>query len=152
MPGFYGTNSVKWLCRIELADRRADGLFTKDLYNDVDPVTGKSSPVWKLGPDSLIVEPTDKSEITNTDVEIIGWAWSHTEIHVVEVSTNDGATWEKAKVKPRKDLSWQQFSCNWHPPGSGVYHLQSRAVDVEGNVQPMAQTRNAVHRIAVTVS
>ena len=34
VPGYYGTNSVKWLSRLELADRRADGPFTTLLYND----------------------------------------------------------------------------------------------------------------------
>ena len=28
MPGYYGTNSVKWVCRLELADARSESLFT----------------------------------------------------------------------------------------------------------------------------
>ena len=36
VPGFYGTNSVKWLTRLTLADRRADSPFTTRWYNDPD--------------------------------------------------------------------------------------------------------------------
>ncbi len=34
IPGFYGTNSVKWVCRIDAAAARAPGIFTNELYND----------------------------------------------------------------------------------------------------------------------
>src|SRR5262249_56195340 len=33
VPGFYGTNSVKWLTRVTLAEERASGPFTKRWYN-----------------------------------------------------------------------------------------------------------------------
>jgi DMSO/TMAO reductase YedYZ molybdopterin-dependent catalytic subunit len=36
VPGYFGTNSVKWLRRITLADRRSDGLFVTRYYNDPD--------------------------------------------------------------------------------------------------------------------
>src|SRR5262245_15455639 len=39
VPGFYGTNSVKWLYRMTLADRRADGPFVTTFYNDREPGT-----------------------------------------------------------------------------------------------------------------
>ena len=35
VPGFYGTNSVKWLSEICVQDIRASGHFTTDLYNDI---------------------------------------------------------------------------------------------------------------------
>jgi len=44
VPGFYGTNSVKRLMRLHLADRRAGGPFTAQLYND--PVDGSTRQVW----------------------------------------------------------------------------------------------------------
>ena len=55
VPGFYGTNSVKWLTRLTLADKRATGPFTTRWYND--PVrdaagrpTGATTPVWSIAP------------------------------------------------------------------------------------------------------
>jgi DMSO/TMAO reductase YedYZ molybdopterin-dependent catalytic subunit len=62
VPGFYGTNSVKWLTRMTLAESRASGPFTTRWYND--PVlddagreTGDTKPVWSIAPESLIVSP-----------------------------------------------------------------------------------------------
>ncbi len=55
-PGFYGTNSVKWLWRLTLADRRAGGLFTTRYYNDPLP-DGRTRPVWALAPKSVFVAP-----------------------------------------------------------------------------------------------
>jgi DMSO/TMAO reductase YedYZ molybdopterin-dependent catalytic subunit len=37
VPGFYGTNSVKWLWRLHLAEYRAEGPFTTQFYNDTPP-------------------------------------------------------------------------------------------------------------------
>jgi DMSO/TMAO reductase YedYZ molybdopterin-dependent catalytic subunit len=50
VPGYYGTSAVKWLWRIELAEGRAGGRFTTELYNDPDPSTGGTRPVWRRRP------------------------------------------------------------------------------------------------------
>ena len=58
VPGYYGTNSVKWLWRMHLAERRAEGPFTTVFYNDsrsaVDIAAGLPSlrPVWAIAPES----------------------------------------------------------------------------------------------------
>jgi DMSO/TMAO reductase YedYZ molybdopterin-dependent catalytic subunit len=56
VPGFYGTNSVKWLTRITVAKTRATGAFTTRWYNDPVPTptgatSGTTVPVeeWKDG-------------------------------------------------------------------------------------------------------
>ncbi len=59
VPGFYGTNSVKWLTRMTLAEARATGPFTTRWYNDpvLDEIGHESSettPVWSVAPGSLI--------------------------------------------------------------------------------------------------
>ncbi|WP_162917412.1 molybdopterin-dependent oxidoreductase [Dongia deserti] len=56
VPGYYGTNSVKWLWRLHLADRRAEGQFASVLYND--PLDAREiaagqperRPVWAVAP------------------------------------------------------------------------------------------------------
>jgi DMSO/TMAO reductase YedYZ molybdopterin-dependent catalytic subunit len=62
VPGYYGTNSVKWLTRLTLADVRASGPFTTRWYND--PIldvegkpTGATTPVGPIAPESVIVSP-----------------------------------------------------------------------------------------------
>ncbi len=62
VPGFYGTNSVKWLSRLTLARERATGPFTTRWYNDVirDELgrpTGATRRVWSIAPESVVGSP-----------------------------------------------------------------------------------------------
>ncbi len=73
MPGFYGTNSVKWLTRITLSDRRTAGPFTTRYYNDplrdgAGRETGETTPVWSVAPESLIVSPAP-DELVGPSIE-----------------------------------------------------------------------------------
>ena len=57
VPGYYGTNSVKWLWRLHVAAHRAHTLFTTSLYNDAadehDIAAGLPArrPVWTIAPE-----------------------------------------------------------------------------------------------------
>jgi DMSO/TMAO reductase YedYZ molybdopterin-dependent catalytic subunit len=150
-PGYYGTNSVKWLCRIEAASRRANGYFTRELYNDRLPGTDATKPVWDIAPESIIVSPRDGAQSASTDLSISGWAWSRAAIAAVDVSTDGGKNWAAAVVEPRRDSSWQRFSYRWSANRGGQFALLSRATDRDGTVQPLVGARNAVHRVSITV-
>jgi len=150
VPGYYGTNAVKWLWRIELADRRPDGPFTTVFYNDPAP-GGGTRPVWEAPPEALIVAPAPGAALGSGAVEIWGRAWAAAGIERVEVSADGGASWAPADVGPRVDWSWQRFALKWTPPGPGAYTLVPRAVDAAGAVQPLDAARNAAHRVPVTV-
>lgn len=150
-PGYYGNNSVKWLCRIDAAARRADGFFTKELYNDPGDREGETKPVWEIAPESLIVRPVNDKSIPEKEVTIWGWAWSSEEIVNVAVSTDGGSSWRAANVAPREHASWQRFEIPWKPGGSGQYEIISRAEDLAGRCQPMTGARNAVHKITIDV-
>lgn len=147
VPGFYGTNSVKWLWRLTLADRRADGLFTTRYYNDALPEGGRR-PVWALAPESVIVSPAP-GERVGGPVELRGWAWGDAPITRVEVSGDGGASWEPAAVAPRRDRAWQAWRLLWRPLVFGPAVLMCRATDAEGHTQPSAEARNAVYRVEV---
>ena len=150
-PGYYGTNSVKWLCRLEVADRRADAYFTKELYND--PAQGGASrPVWEIEPESIIVRPTPESTVPGAEVVISGWAWSSAEIEFVEVSTDGGTSWRSAQVEPRVGHAWQRFSLPWAPVEAGRFEILSRVTDIAGRRQPLEGARNSVHRVQCIVS
>ncbi|MEZ0332797.1 MAG: molybdopterin-dependent oxidoreductase [Gemmatimonadales bacterium] len=123
VPGWYGTNSVKWLSRMTLADRRAAGLFTTVLYNDVvSEIEGDSppslNPTWEIAPDSVIVapEPDERRPVAKSG-EIWGWAWAAAGIRTVEISVDGGRTWRAAAVEPRERWSWQRLSHGnrWRP-------------------------------------
>ena len=150
VPGFYGTNSVKWLCRLELADARPVGPFTTDLYND--PVEGGGTkPVWEIEPESIFVFPTPGETLRRGVQEIWGRAWSSAEIVSVEISFDGGDTWSSAQLTPRVGHAWQTFAIDWEPPAAGNFRLQCRATDAVGRTQPLTNARNAVYSVDVVV-
>jgi len=155
VPGFYGTNSVKWLSRLHISDRRAEGLFTTELYNDPadrDGHAGKLRPVWEIRPEALIVAPPPATELPpGLPCTVWGWAWSDDGISRVEVSTDCGRSWHAATLERRTGRGWQRYSHVWKPEKPGTTELRARAFDVSGACQPEDGTRNAVHRVMVRV-
>jgi DMSO/TMAO reductase YedYZ molybdopterin-dependent catalytic subunit len=157
VPGFYGTNSVKWLTRITLAERRAPGPFTTRWYND--PVlngtggeTGKPTPVWSIAPESLIVSPAPHETIElSVEREIWGWAWADGGVRNVHVRTDDATTWRAAKLEPPRGGEWRRFSIPWTPRQRGVVVLASRAEAMGGLLQPISGRRNAIHDVRANV-
>lgn len=147
IPGFYGTNCVKWLSRLHLADRRADGPFTTLLYND--PVEGGTRPVWQIAPESVIVSPAPDAQLGAHDVEIWGWAWADGGVATVEISTDGGQNWRAAELAPQSGRSWQKFRAIWDAGGEGAAVLTSRAADHHGTTQPASDWRNAVYAVKV---
>jgi sulfane dehydrogenase subunit SoxC len=158
VPGFYGTNSVKWLYRVTLTDRRADGLFTTRFYNDPLPPSaenpaGGSKPVWEVAPHSLIVHPAPGAVVKlGEPVEIWGRAWGVKPIRAVEIDVDGDAAYPATFVEPREQWSWQRFSFTWRPERAGPTSLSSRAVDTSGETQPLSGARNAVYSVEITVA
>ncbi|MBX3502185.1 MAG: molybdopterin-dependent oxidoreductase [Alphaproteobacteria bacterium] len=158
VPGYYGTNSVKWLWRLRLAEHRADGMFTGRFYNDETSEEDRAAglgprrPVWAIAPESVIVEPSpDTMVATGEPVEIWGWAWSFREVAAVEVSVDGGATCARAALEPRRGWAWRRFSLIWRPDERGEAILRARARDVDGTAQPEDGARNAAHSVRVFV-
>lgn len=150
VPGFYGTNSVKWLKRITLADRRADGPFTTALYNDPAEDGGRR-PVWAVMPESALVAPAPNTVLGVQKTVIWGWAWGALPIERVEVSSDGGGSWREAKLEPRHQFSWQRFALIWRPQSRGPTTIMARAHDASGAMQPVAAARNAVHAVEVDI-
>ena len=157
VPGFYGTNSVKWLTSLTLAAERAEGAFTTRWYNDpapdADPVdAAKTIPVWAVAPESVIVAPAPgEKQRCGAPSEIWGWAWADDAVASVDISTDAGASWSAAELEPREDRSWQRFRALWQPVAPGPATLCSRATSRSGVTQPVSGRRNAVHRVEVRV-
>jgi DMSO/TMAO reductase YedYZ molybdopterin-dependent catalytic subunit len=157
VPGFYGTNSVKWLTRITLADARATGQFTTRWYND--PVrddagqpTGATTPVWSIAPESVIVSPApDRMLPVGEPVEIWGWAWADGGVSAIEISLDGASSWAPAAVDPAAGRAWQRFAATWRPGHRGSHRLASRATSRDERRQPPAGARNAIHHVPVTV-
>lgn len=157
VPGFYGTNSVKWLTRMTLAPDRARVRFTTRWYSD--PVldargdeTGETTPVWSVAPESVIVSPAPRDTIERLEErEIWGWAWADRGVSSVQVRISDETEWRPAELEPVRGREWQRFSFAWTPRHRGPVLLASRAETRSGQRQPMAGRRNAIQGVNVNV-
>lgn len=153
VPGFYGTNSTKWLTELELRAERCTGHFTTVLYNDQIHSGGHTlqRPVWGIAPHSLIVSHQDRGTVTAGPQRVAGWAWAGCGIAQVELSVDGGATWQGAQLERRVDFSWQRFTLDLTLAGGG-HRLLCRAVANDGAIQPPSGARNewfAIHVDAV---
>jgi sulfane dehydrogenase subunit SoxC len=150
VPGYYGTNSVKWLSAISLHNERPKSLFTTRLYNDWQ--SGKAVPVWEIAVNSRLLTPVAGASLPPGAVEILGRAWSHAEVQTVELSVDGGANWFKAELEPRAGgYAWQTFRARWVSPEPGRYEIAVRASDVEGRIQPESLHINQIQRVPFTV-
>ncbi len=153
VPGFYGTNSTKWLIELDLRAERCTGHFTTVLYNDQIASGGHTvqRPVWGIAPHSLIVSHQDRGTVAAGPQRVEGWAWAGAGIAHVEVSVDGGATWQGAQLERRIDFSWQRFTLDV-TLASGGHRLLCRAVANDGAIQPPSGARNewfAIHVDAV---
>lgn len=155
IPGYYGTNSVKWLTRITLADSRAPGPFTTRWYND--PMrdaeggdTGRTEPVWAIAPESLIAAPAAKAALGKV-CDIWGWAWADGGVRTLDVTCDGGATWQPAQLEAPRGHEWQRFALPWTPTTRGTARLASRAESYDGARQPDFAWRNTIQWVSVTV-
>ncbi|CAN7780443.1 molybdopterin-dependent oxidoreductase [Variovorax sp. LjRoot175] len=152
VPGWFGTNMTKWLCRLSVQGRRANSPFTTDWYNRDSEHEGKviREPVWAVEPNSMITHPAPDDTISTDDVEVKGWAWSNNGIGGVALSADGGATWQEAEVRPRREFEWQQFAATLPLPRTpGPMSIVARARDADGSIQPLSGTRNTAHSVQI---
>jgi sulfane dehydrogenase subunit SoxC len=150
VPGYFGTNHVKWLAALTLADQRPEHLFTTRLYQRVEPGADLPVPVRDLDVTSLITAPREGQAVPPGTVTICGWAWSAVPVTAVDIGVL--GTWQRAELEPRSggDYAWQRFSATLHL-GPGDYRIQARATDYRGHVQPQADARNQIHSVSIRV-
>jgi DMSO/TMAO reductase YedYZ molybdopterin-dependent catalytic subunit len=149
VPGYFGTNAVKWLSRITLATERPESLFTTRLYNRRVGGEPMPRPVREVDVHAVIVAPADGATLKRASHTIVGWAWSAWPVCAVDISTDGGSTWQSARVAPRgADHQWQAFTYVWAVTTAGRYALHVRATDERARVQP-AVGRNRIHTISI---
>jgi len=154
VPGWFGTNSTKWLCRLTLEDRRAEGPYTTTFYNEIDPGDPKGikkRPVWNIEVNSIIVRPEPDAVLVGSTVTIEGWAWCFEPVKSVCISFDEGESWIATDVETRKDFSWQKWKIECDLL-SGSYSVMARAEATLGHMQPLYGRRNHVHRVKFSIS
>ena len=137
VPSWYGMASVKWLTEIRFLDRPFDGFFQKDRY----VIDG--APVRAIEPRAVIASPRDGAELrAGVPVPIRGYAWSgRAPLERVTVS-RDGI--ELVTLEPLPDHerhSWWEFASDVRLE-PGEYALLARAIDRDGNAQPLSARWN----------
>jgi sulfane dehydrogenase subunit SoxC len=142
-PGWEGNLNIKWLRRLQLADRPAMSKDEAASYTDFLPGGRASQFSFEMDVKSVITHPSGGESLTGPGRhEISGIAWSgRGRIAKVEVSVDDGATWRDATLsEPVLTKAITRFTLPWEWDGRETW-IQSRATDDTGDTQP---TRDAL--------
>lgn len=139
-PGWSGNWSVKWLEKLEVVAEKPS-LYYQDQYFYLaqDPNEIDKDMITAMGVKSLIIEPRDGDPPLPKGEHLVrGLAWSgHGQITRVEVSVDDGNTWEDAHLEqPQERWLWVRWSYIWNITESGKHGVMARATDALGRVQP----------------
>lgn len=157
VPGWYGTNSTKWLCRISLQDHRSKGPFTTTFYNEIDPSDPQKKrkrPCWDVEPNAFVLTtPAAEGSVEGSKVTVAGRAWGAAGIDKVSICVKEDGEWVEQKsiqMSARKQYEWQDFEgvLNLQP---GRHELMARATDTTGATQPLSGRRNHVHTVTILV-
>lgn len=168
VPGWVGSASTKWLTTLTVLDAPFQGTYMTSSYvmprHPVQP--GEKMPAEKVSTEawpvkSIITSPAPNGRIKmGQALAVRGRAWvGEGSIDRVEISTDEGRTWERATLGPRGDrYAWRRFEYAAPTRQAGYMTILARAWDDRGNVQP-AQPKwnplgyfwNGWHRVGVNV-
>ena len=146
-PNHYGMRNVKWINELELIDSYPDGYWA-DRGWDKDAIVRTQSRLDVPGKDDTVSSP----------FACAGIAWAGTRgIERVEVSTDGGASWQRAELeKTLGPFSWQRWQTTIELP-VGDHSITVRAVDGTGALQdirsqkPHPSGATGYHQIDVKV-
>ena len=138
LPGFEGSSNVKWLRRIEVADKPF--MTREETSKYTDPLPGGKARMFSFTMDvkSIITYPAYPVRLEEKGFwEIKGLAWSgRGKIVRVDVSTDGGATWNQAALQdPVLPKCHTRFRFGWEWSGEQTT-IMSRATDETGQTQP----------------
>jgi DMSO/TMAO reductase YedYZ molybdopterin-dependent catalytic subunit len=128
VPGMVGEKNVKWVTRIEFLDHETKGFYEKQGWG----------PSFRINTTSRFDAPDFDQPIRfGSPIVLRGTAFGGDRgVSRVEVSTDDGASWQMADLSYKSSsLAWVQWQLNWSPTAPGEYSLVVRAADGSGEVQ-----------------
>jgi len=172
IPGWPGSVSAKWLNRIWIRDKEHDGPgMTEFSYRvAIKPMVpgAKGDPanfriLESMPVRSIVTSPANGTKLPagTKEIKLRGAAWAgDLLVKQVDVSTDFGATWTRAKLeKPKNRYDWQRWTATVKLPADGYYEIWTRGTDAKGVMQPhlagfwnpQGYGGNAMHRVAVLV-
>ena len=144
IPGKYGMKQPKWLTEIEFVDREFIGYWE---------ARGWSNSAWRKVNSGFFYPQAGYSFLNllapqatvKAPVNMAGWALAGTSgIRRVDVSTDDGATWNAAElVQNSSPYIWTVWKYSFAPRSSGHYRVRVRATDGAGRSQPTSDPDSA---------
>jgi DMSO/TMAO reductase YedYZ molybdopterin-dependent catalytic subunit len=151
-PGWMAESCIKWLTHIEVREDEASGYFMQTAYRapvksehtDTGRTDNATAPVEVMPVKSLISSPEDGQTVMAGGVRINGVAWAgETRIAKVEVSIDEGNTWQPAQLVGDDRLyAWRQWQFLWQATVQGTFAIVCRATDERGHVQPAVTSWN----------
>jgi DMSO/TMAO reductase YedYZ molybdopterin-dependent catalytic subunit len=167
IPGYYGVNNIKYVKRLAFtADEttvniQKSGYRLRDIGKKGDPAQPS---MWEMNLKSFVTNPSGEGGPLRAGVvQVHGVAFTGgSPVRAVEVSVDGGKTWQAAQFfgPHMGNHAWRQFvaQVNLQP---GSYLVTSRAIAVDGTVQPESRVENERgygnnawrdHAVAVTVA
>jgi DMSO/TMAO reductase YedYZ molybdopterin-dependent catalytic subunit len=150
VPGYYSTYWVKALESLRVLEKPDDSFWMAKAYHIPDNPRGhttpeamaagtqKMIPIHRMPVRSFLISPDGSSKlIAGMPVALRGIAFSgHAEIAKVEVSEDDGKTWQLTQLgESLGAYAFRIWRLMWTPRKAGSYTLQIRATDAKGNTQ-----------------
>ena len=148
VPGYFGVNNVKWVRRLAATADESGAKIQQSGYRmRAEGLAGgpEHPSMWRMPVKSWLNGPgADGAPVLAGLNTLYGVAFSGERgVEVVEVSADDGATWEQAEwVGP--DLgpnAWRTFQFAVNLP-IGEHRFVTRATDTEGDQQPKLAVHN----------
>ncbi|MFN7931692.1 MAG: molybdopterin-dependent oxidoreductase [Bryobacteraceae bacterium] len=139
-PGWYGVANVKWLTRIEVTNRRFTGRFMARDYVTIREGRRNGQTVWTFSTVGRARLKSAPAKVTRTGnrYTVMGAAWG-APVAGVEVQIDNGpwqaATLDTSSSAAARRFAWRFWTFDWSP-GAGEHTVRSRAIDLEGNLQP----------------
>ncbi len=160
VPGWYATDSVKWVVNAWFESRPFEGAFQAHDYLYREP--GEAGPgvrMTDLPVHALITAPAPGDRLRPGPRAMRGVAWGgRGGVAAVQVRVDEGP-WRTARLAPprgRHGRSLWKLECSLGP---GLRTVSCRAIDAEGDAQPDeprpnggGYANNAVHRVGVVVA
>ena len=152
VPGWIGSASIKWLQKITVLSHEYQGAFMDPGYRVPVVSLGdgqnhpgeerRTVPLTSLRLKSIISNPSEDAALNYAEglaVIIRGAAWAgEKSVAAVEISTDGGKIWrESILTAEHAKYAWRLWAYDWAPAAPGTYEVMSRALDADGNRQPI---------------
>jgi DMSO/TMAO reductase YedYZ molybdopterin-dependent catalytic subunit len=148
VPGLFGLKNVKWIARIDVAASDVKGYWQRRGWDD----TAEYQTMSRID--------VATAGVVGQPATLAGVAFAGDRgVTRVEVSTDNGASWVAAKLRPPLSPSaWVLWHASWTPQIVGRFEAIVRAVDGTGTPQSSNDSSafphgvTGLHRVAVRVT